>query len=131
MFRANAIKMAERKAAQGGAPVYMYQMTYESEVPANDDPPYPMKASHAMEMAFKFDHPEITGLIGKRPERFQCAANMSHAWASFARSSNPNFEGLPHWPPYTLEKRETMLINAQCEVVSDPDVEERKLWAEL
>jgi para-nitrobenzyl esterase len=131
MFRANAIKMAERKTAQNGAPVYMYQMTYESEVLANDDPPYPMKASHAMEMALKFDHPNLTGLLGNRPERFQAAANMSHAWTSFARNSDPNFEGLPHWPPYTLEKRETMFINAQCEVVDDPDSEERRLWSEL
>ena len=127
----SAIKMAERKVAQNGAPVYMYRFTYESEVLANDDPPYPLKASHAMEIAFKFDHPEITALIGNRPERFQAAANMSHAWASFARNSDPNFDGLPHWPAYTLDKRETMLINAQCQVVSDPDSEERKLWAEI
>lgn len=131
MFWANAVKMAERKAAQNGAPVYMYRFTYESEVLANDDPPYPLKASHAMEMAFKFDHPEITGLIGKRPERFKAAANMSHAWASFARNSNPNFEGLPHWPPYMLEKRETMFLNTECQVVNDPDSEERKLWETL
>jgi para-nitrobenzyl esterase len=131
MFGANAIKMAERKAAQNGAPVYMYQMTYESEVLANSDPPYPLKASHAMEMAFKFDHPNLTGLIGNRPERLQVAANMSHAWASFARTSDPNFPGLPHWPNYTLDKRETMLINAECSVVGDPHSEERKLWADL
>lgn len=126
-----AVKMAERKAAQNGAPVYMYQLTYESEVLANDDPPYPLKACHGMEVAFKFDHPNITTMIGNRPERFQAAANMSHAWASFARNSDPNFDGLPHWPPYTLERRETMFINAQCQVVSDPNSEERKLWAEL
>lgn len=131
MFWANAVKMAERKAAQNGAPIYMYRFTYESEVLANDDPPYPLKASHAMEMAFKFDHPEITGLIGKRAERFQAAANMSHAWASFARNSDPNFDGLPHWPRYTLEKRETMFLNSECHVVDDPDSEERKLWETL
>jgi para-nitrobenzyl esterase len=130
-FRDGAIKMSERKAYQHAAPVYMYEFAYESEVLANEEPAYPLKAAHGMEVAFKFDHPEITTTIGRRPERFQCAANMSHAWASFARNSDPNFEGLPHWPPYTLEKRETMLINAQCEVVSDPDAEERKLWAEL
>jgi para-nitrobenzyl esterase len=131
MFGANAIKMAERKVAQNGAPVYMYKFTYESEVLANDDPPYPLKASHAMEIAFKFDHPDSTSLIGKKPERFQTAANMSHAWANFARNSDPNVEGLPHWPAYTLEKRETMFINAECQIVSDPDSEERKLWADL
>jgi para-nitrobenzyl esterase len=130
-FWAAAVKMSERKAEQNAAPVYMYQFTYESEVLANDDPPYPLKASHGMEVAFKFDHPDDTTMIGNRPERFQAAANMSHAWASFARNSDPNFDGLPHWPPYTLEKRETMFINAQCQVVSDPNSEERKLWAQL
>ena len=126
-----AVKMSERKAEQNGAPVYMYQFAYESEVLANTDPPYPLKASHGMEVAFKFDHPNITTMIGNRPERFQVAANMSRAWASFARNSDPNFDGLPHWPPYTLDKRETMFINAPCEVVSDPNSEERKLWAAL
>jgi para-nitrobenzyl esterase len=60
----------------------------------------------------------------------QAAANMSHAGTSFARNSDPNFEGLPHWLRYTLENRETMFINARCEVVNDSDSEERKLWAE-
>lgn len=131
MFWANAVKMAERKAAQNGAPVYMYRFTYESEVLANDDPPYPLKASHAMEMAFKFDHPNLTGLMGTRPERLKAVANMSHAWTSFARNSDPNFDGLPHWPAYTLEKRETMFLNAECQVVNDPDSEERTLWETL
>lgn len=131
MFWVNAVKMAERKAAQNGAPIYMYRFTYESEVLANDDPPYPLKASHAMEMAFKFDHPNLTGLMGTRPERLKAVANMSHAWTSFARNSDPNFDGLPHWPAYTLEKRETMFLNAECRVVADPDSEERKLWETL
>ena len=131
MFWNNAIRMAERKAEQNAAPIYMYQFTYESNLLANQDPPYPLKASHAMEIPIKFDHPESPLLIGTNPDRFQAALNMSHAWASFAHNGNPNFDGLPNWPAYTLDKRETMLLNAECHVVSDPQHDERELWKEL
>ena len=131
MFWANAVKMAERKANLNAAPVYMYRFTYQSDVLANEDPPYPFRASHAMEIPFKFDHPQMQLLVGHNPARFLAAYNMSHAWANFARNGNPNFDGIPEWPAYTLDKRETMFINAECRVVSDPDREERLLWAEL
>jgi para-nitrobenzyl esterase len=133
MFWSNAVKMAERKARLNGAPVYMYRFTYQSDALANEDPPYPMRARHAMEIPFKFDHPQIVPklLVGNNPARFLTAYNMSHAWANFARNGNPNSEGIPEWPPYTLGKRETMFLNAECHVVSDPDREERLLWDEL
>ena len=123
--------MAERKAELKAAPVYMYRFTYQSDALANEDPPYPMRASHAMEIPFKFDHPQMPLLVGKNPARFLTAYNMSHAWASFARNGNPNCDGIPEWPAYTLEKRETMFLNAECRVVADPDREERLAWAEL
>ena len=128
---ANAITLAERKVEQNGAPVYMYMFAYESEVPVGPGINYPMKSAHAMEMAFKFDHPENNPSTGKRPERFQAARNMSQAWATFARTSNPNFNGLPHWPAYDLKERATMILNAQCKVVNDPFREERLVWKEM
>lgn len=134
---ANAIDQAERKAKQNAAPVYMYMFRYQSNALANQDPPYPLRACHAMEMPFKFDHPQfkskggVTGDLGTNPGRFATALNMSGAWAAFARTGNPNFEGIPHWPRYTLDKRETMFINAECRVVGDPWREERLLWSKL
>lgn len=125
-----AITMAERKVALHAAPVYMYLFAYESEVPVSPTTAYPMKAAHAMEMAFKFDHPDNNPDTGKRPERFQAAKNMSGAWAAFARSSNPSHPGIPKWPAYTLEQRATMILNAKCEVVNDPYREERLVWKE-
>ena len=35
------------------------------------------------------------------------------------------------WPPYTLGKRSTMIIDAECQVVDDPHREERLLWKDL
>lgn len=31
---------------------------------------------------------------------------MSSAWLNFARTGNPNAEGLPEWEPYTAEKEQ-------------------------
>jgi para-nitrobenzyl esterase len=125
----NAITLAERKVAQKGAPVFMYMFAFESEAPATQGVTYPTKAAHAMEIAFKFNHPE--SVRSERKERFKAARNMSRAWASFARSSNPTHDEIPNWPAYTLETRATMFLDAECRVINDPYREERLLWQEL
>jgi para-nitrobenzyl esterase len=53
---------------------------------------------------------------------------MSRAWASFASSSNPNHDEIPLWPAYSLGRRSTMILDAECKVVDDPHREERLLW---
>ena len=128
---ANAIKLAERKVDQHASPVFMYVFAYESEVPVAKTINYPMKSPHTMEIAFKFNHPENSPSAGNRPERFQAAKNMSHAWATFARTSNPSFDGIPRWPAYTLNTRATMILDAECRVEADPYAAERRLWKEL
>jgi len=127
----NAIVLAERKAALGAAPVFMYQFAYESEVPVAPGVAYPTKAAHAMEIAFKFNHPETSPEAGRRPERFQAARNMSAAWAAFARTGDPSHPGIPAWPAYDTGRRATMVLDAECRVVDDPHREERLLWQEL
>jgi para-nitrobenzyl esterase len=127
----NAIVLAERKAALRAAPVYMYQFAYESEVPVAPGVAYPTKAAHAMEIAFKFNHPETSPEAGRRPERYQAARNMSAAWAAFARTGDPSHPGIPAWPAYDAARRATMVLDAECRVVDDPHREERLLWQEL
>ena len=41
---------------------------------------------------------------------------MSSAWINFARTGNPNGEGVPQWPAYTPDKKATMLFDTECEV---------------
>jgi len=126
---ANTVKLAERKAAQR-APVYSYVFAYESEVPAVDGLPYPIKAPHAGEIPFKFNHPENNAATGQRQERFEVARNMSRAWATFARTGNPSHDKIPQWLLYTTAERNTMFIDVQFKLVRDPYREERLYWAE-
>ncbi|MCS7042795.1 MAG: carboxylesterase family protein [Bryobacteraceae bacterium] len=137
MFGIGSVTIAERKAAQGGAPVYMYVFTHESEalVPGTR---HKVGAAHALEIPYKFYLlPEpgraATGSWNSitRPESIATARNMSQMWASFARTGRPAAQGQPAWPPYTLDRRATMEINAQCRVLYDPWREERLLWEKL
>ena len=68
---------------------------------------------------------------GEIVERFQAARNMSQAWATFARSGDPSFGGIPRWLAYTLQTRATMILDASCRVVNDPFAAERRLWKEI
>jgi para-nitrobenzyl esterase len=127
----NAIIMAERKAALKAAPVFMYIFAFEDDTPVSPDVPYPMKAAHAMEIPFKFNHAGTDDSERRKSDRRRAARNMSKAWATFARTGNPGHDEIPPWPAYTLEGRATMFLDTQCKVINDPYREERLLWKEI
>jgi len=127
----NAITMAECKAAMKAAPIFMYLFAYESDTPVAPGIAYTMKAAHAPEILFKVNHPESNAADARQPEMRQATRNMSKAWATFAYTGNPSHDGIPIWPAYTLDRRATMILDAQCKVIDDPCREERLLWSEL
>ncbi|HUA21559.1 MAG TPA: carboxylesterase/lipase family protein [Bryobacteraceae bacterium] len=111
----NAVTAAERKAALGKAPVFMYYFKWRS--PVRDGK---LKAMHCMEIPFVFDN--VDGgkpMTGSGQDRYALASKISGAWVAFARSGNPSQKGL-HWPAYDASKRATMILDDQCEVVDDP-----------
>jgi para-nitrobenzyl esterase len=119
IFRPGAVEQARLKAAQQGAPVYMYLFTWESPVMNGI-----LRSTHCMEIPFVFDnvtrHASMTG--GNRKAQI-LAEKMSNAWINFARTGNPNHNGLPKWDPYTAEKGSTMCFDNTCEVKYNHDKE--------
>jgi len=125
--RSNSIKLAERKFQQGKAPVYMYLFAWRS--PAMDGK---LGAPHTVELPFVFDNTDIPKhMTTGSPAEKELAAKTSEAWIQFARTGNPNHQGLPNWPAYTINDRATMVLDVTCQVVNDPGSEERKLWASI
>jgi len=138
MMGLGSIDIAEKKAKQNGAPVYLYNFGYKSEVliPGTD---YPLGTPHAMDISFKFNNevPPKDGTNGhsyfggSKPERFIASHNMAELWTTFARTGKPAAKGAPEWPAYTLVTRPTMRIDVKCEVINDRFSEELKMWREI
>jgi para-nitrobenzyl esterase len=138
MIGVGAVTIAERKRAQHGAPVYAYIFTHESDVivPGTQ---HKVGAAHALEIPYKFYNVQPPGTPAgdagmmsiSTPESEKTAHNMAEFWSTFARTSRPAAKGQPKWPAYTLEKRSTMQIDAQCKVVDDPYSLERQMWARV
>ena len=129
-----SIEIAEKKAGQNGAPVYLYNFGYKSglKVPNTD---FPMGTAHAMDIGFKFNNvrPEMPGqyLAGDKTERFKASLNFAGLWASFAHTRKPGIKDQPDWPSYDLLKRPTYRIDTDCEVIYDRNKSERELWTSL
>jgi para-nitrobenzyl esterase len=116
-FRVPAFAQATRKAAQGAAPAYAY--VYAWRTPVLDNRP---GTFHAAEISFVFDNAELCDHYSAGdPGAFVLSRQMGGAWASFARTGNPNHSGMPHWPAYTADTRATMYFDAPCEVRNDPE----------
>lgn len=122
-FRTGTDLQAERKAAQGKAPVYMYRFQWYTPVGSGR-----LRAMHCLDIPFAFDNVEACKTItGDGPDRQPLADKMSAAWVAFARTGNPNHKGIPRWEPFSADRRNTMLFNTETRAVTDPYREERLL----
>jgi para-nitrobenzyl esterase len=120
-YGAPIMKIAERRAALGKAPVYLYYFTWETPVEGGR-----LKSPHTIEIPFAFDNVQISrGLTGGGADAMALADKVSDTWIAFARTGDPNTPKLPHWPAFNATERPTMVINNQIKVVSDPIREQR------
>jgi para-nitrobenzyl esterase len=122
-MRQRAIQLAERKAAGGPAPVYMYLFTWQSDFLGGL-----FKAGHGLEIPFVFDITDDVGMTGDRPDKHELAAQVRDAWVAFARNGDQNHPGIPKWEPYTADNRATMLFDVPCKLAIDPGREELDAW---
>ncbi|WP_169711738.1 carboxylesterase/lipase family protein [Henriciella litoralis] len=111
-FTRGSKAQAERKAAQGGAPIYVYLFDWDTPVMGGW-----LGAPHAMELGFTFDNlANSLSMIGSVEPAQPLADKMAEAWISFARHGNPNARGLPYWPAYDEESRAYMRFSLEPEV---------------
>lgn len=122
VFRPGAVEQGRLKAAQQGAPVYMYMFCWES--PVMDGM---LRSTHCMEIPFVFDNVvRHASMTGGGAEARALGAKMSDAWIHFARYGVPAAEGLPDWEPYDERRGATLFFDNACEMKYNHD---RKLMA--
>jgi para-nitrobenzyl esterase len=125
-FWIRSVLLAERYAARPRPPIYMYSLDWQSPVHGGR-----LKAHHAMDLPFVFDNADVpdtpAGAAGAR----DLAARISATWVAFARNGTPDHPGIPPWPRYTNQDRATMILDASCRVVHDPNRDMRLLWSRV
>ena len=123
MMWRDSIAMAERKAAQAAAPVYMYLLEWETPRGRGK-----LRSPHALEIPLVFDNVETArNFVGNGDAPQTLAEQMSEAWLAFARTGNPATPALPDWPAYEPGRRATMVFNLESRVVDDPYPAMRKV----
>ncbi len=118
-------KIAERRAALGKAPTFVYEFTWETPILQGK-----IRSPHTIEMPFVFDNvgdPLVQKLTGSAPDIFPLAERVSGAWAAFGATGSPNSKGFPRWPAYSAADRNVMMINSTSEVVKDPARQSREM----
>jgi para-nitrobenzyl esterase len=124
------IVLADRKAAQA-APVYRYRWDDDSNLPIKGAPGAHLGAGHATDIGPTFANFDQKGLHGDGPGVKAASLNLSAIWASFAHTGRPSAPGVTDWTPYTPDRRATVLVDAQCRRVNDPDGAAREMWLRI
>ncbi|WP_207481999.1 carboxylesterase/lipase family protein [Arenibaculum pallidiluteum] len=121
-------QQAARKAAQGGAPAFVYQFEMRQGARGGK-----LNVPHTAEIAYVFDNLGLSkALVGEPTAEHQALADrMSAAWATFARTGRPQAPDLPEWPAYTADRPAVMVLGREPKVLVDPSSEERKKVAAL
>lgn len=122
----DSLLQTEAKARQGGAPVYAYRLMWRTPIEGGR-----RITPHSLDLPFMFDNvSRAPHMVGPPSEATAALARMmSEAWLAFARSGDPNHQGLPAWRPYDLQTRNVMLFDTPSTAANDPQREERLAMA--
>ena len=122
-WRGHLIQAEER--ARIGAPAFMYQLDFGSPEDGGR-----RGAFHSFDIPLVFDNLDKPGSrTGQGQEARAVAHQMSEAFIAFARTGDPNTAAIPHWTPYELDRRSTMIFDVASRTENDPRGEERRLFA--
>lgn len=125
IFRLPSKELVKLHAKEKKAPAYLYEFTLEF--------PYQngKVAWHCSDIPFIFHNThrvEISNIPGVSDE---LEKQIFEAAMQFARTGNPNHDGLPQWQPVTPEQEPTMIFDRKCEVRHNFDDELLKTLEEI
>ena len=124
--RRSATLQAERKAAQGKAPAYMYLWAFASAGFGGK-----FGAVHGTDVSATFNnYRDGVGGTGSEEER-ALWSRFANTWVAMAKNANPNNSKIPNWPAYDANTRPTMIFDKEVRVENDPRSEIRKFWADM
>ena len=109
----------EAQSSAGVPQVFRYR--FDLGIPDGPKHPAAFGAFHADEVAYVFGTLDTRADYTWRPQDYKLSELMQTYWSNFAKSGNPNGDGLPNWPAYGATAWQTMYLDAVS--VARPDAQ--------
>ena len=107
-----------------GDPAYIFLFSY---VPSAMKERMKFGPGHGTDISFVFDNLGARPGSTPTPEDKEVARMMNAYWVNFAKTGDPNGEGVPKWPVYSTKKNEILDIQSNGKPVGKPDPRKARL----
>ena len=84
-------------------------------------------AFHGAEIPYIFRNLHVRDWPWQEVDR-QLSASISACWLRFAASGDPNGEGIPDWPAFSIANPQTMIFGDDIRIGGVPDRERLEFW---
>ena len=95
---------ARLQAGTGNGQVWLYYFDQHPDYPV-DSPRYGQGSPHGQDVAYVFGNPEEV-----QPTDMALSGWMMDYWTNFAKTGDPNGEGLPAWPRFSNDAPQSMVL---------------------
>lgn len=117
-------RFAARSVVAQGDPAYIFLFSY---VPAAMKERMRFGPGHGTDISFVFDDLRVPQGGTAAPEDKEVARIMNSYWVNFAKTGNPNGEGLPDWPLYSPKTNMILDVQPDGNPVAKPDPRKARL----